>query len=148
MTIVETTSTLNISRPLEISNDGAFSSDPDISALVRQNLKNLLLTRVGERVHRRNFGCKLLNLLFEQKTTALKTAISEEIIRATSIWLNYITILQIFVLYYGDKVPSGINVVELPQENETLIIISFKFQASSQTISDILQLKVEVAEPI
>ena len=56
------------------------------------NLKNLLLTGLGERYELTEFGTSLKFLLFEQQTDQLKIAIDEEIRRAVNKWLPYINL--------------------------------------------------------
>jgi len=62
------------------------------------NLKNLLLTRKGERYNLPNFGSGLLNLIFEPNTDELIQAIQDTIKEAVSFWLPYIQITNIDVV--------------------------------------------------
>jgi len=136
--------TINIARPLAISNDGdAFESDPDVASVVRQNLKNLLLTKRGERIYRRSYGCDLLNLLFQPKTDILKQAIVEEIIKSTNLWMKFVKINGIGVYYCGDQLPVG---VREPSETEIIVTISYSFNISADNISDVLTLTVQTYE--
>ncbi len=140
--------TFNIARPLTISDDGnAFASDSDIQSVVRQNYKNLLLTKKGQRFHRRGYGCDLLNLLFEPKTDQLKMSIAEEIKRATNIWLQFINVQKIYVIYNTDQIPSELsNTVQEPNETEVLVCIKYTFTIGIDKISDILNLTVQTYE--
>jgi phage baseplate assembly protein W len=134
----------NIARPLSISDEGiAFESDPDVPAVVKQNFKNLLLTKKQERFFRRSYGCDLLNLLFEPKTDALKRSIAEEIVKATNIWLKFIKIDKIYVIYSEDQIPSDLpETVQEPNETEVLVIIKYSFTAGVDKILDTLSLTV------
>lgn len=62
------------------------------------NLKNLLLTRKGERFLQPNFGTDLLYLIFEPNTDDLVEQIQTTIFEAVSFWLPYITLEQIQVV--------------------------------------------------
>lgn len=62
------------------------------------NLKNLLLTRKGERYNLPTFGSSLLNLIFEPNTDQLTEAIRNTIKESVSIWLPYIQITNIDVV--------------------------------------------------
>ena len=62
------------------------------------NLKNLLLTRKGERYNLPTFGSSLLNLIFEPNTDQLIQAIQDTIKEAVSFWLPYIQITNINVI--------------------------------------------------
>lgn len=137
--------TINIARPLIVSEDGdAWESDSDIASVVKQNFKNLLLTKKGERIHRRGYGCDLLNMLFEQKTDQLKQSIAGEIIKTSNIWMRFLKIEKIYVLYQGDSMPSEL-IIQEPTELQTLIIIKYFFDVTGRTINDILSLTIEAA---
>jgi phage baseplate assembly protein W len=140
------TISLNISRPLTIGDYGAFDSDSDISGVIRQNLKNLLLTRKGERVHKRSFGNDIHRLLFEQKTEQLKISIAEEIIKCTSLWMSFISISSITVIFSGESVPDKFRYMNDLKDNECKIMIEYSFNTSSKTIKDILDLSVEIED--
>jgi len=61
------------------------------------NLKNLILTRRGERVMQPFFGTTLQDSLFEQDTTLLISGIKDSISQAVAFWLPYITINKLDV---------------------------------------------------
>ncbi len=74
------------------------------------NLKNLLLTGLGERYELVEFGTSLKFLLFEQQTTKLQIAIDEEIRNSVNRWLPYINIEKIEVIF-DTPLPNIITVV-------------------------------------
>jgi phage baseplate assembly protein W len=82
----------------------------DIQA--RENLKNLLLTTPGERIENIEFGCELMNVIFEPNTDNLKQTISDIISSAVSFWLPYIDITEINVKSILDD-PTLLYVVEI-----------------------------------
>jgi phage baseplate assembly protein W len=135
---------LNIARPLTIGDAGAFDADPDIAALIKQNLKNLLLTQKGERVHKRAFGTDLRHLLFEQKTDQLKLSIASEIVKAVSVWMNYVIVDAITVVYSGELFPDKFRYMQALNDNEVKVIVEYSFNVSSKTIKDILDLTVQI----
>lgn len=61
----------------------------------KSNLRNLLLTRRGERVMQPNFGSGLHSLLFEQSDDQLETKLEETITESVNFWLPYINIEEI-----------------------------------------------------
>jgi len=61
------------------------------------NLKNLLLTRKGERYNLPTFGSSLLNLIFEPNTDELAGLIQDTISESVSFWLPYIQLTNIDV---------------------------------------------------
>jgi hypothetical protein len=56
------------------------------------NLKNLILTRQGERIMQPLFGTKLQDSLFEQNDDILKASIKDSIDQSVAFWLPYINI--------------------------------------------------------
>jgi phage baseplate assembly protein W len=72
-----------------------FTSSFTTDEQATSNLKNLLLTRKGERYNLPSFGSNLLSLLFEPNTDELIDAIQDTIREAISFWLPYIQILNI-----------------------------------------------------
>jgi phage baseplate assembly protein W len=61
------------------------------------NLKNLLLTRRGERIMEPLFGTTIQDSLFEQNTDLLKERIRNSVSEAIEFWLPYITISSLVV---------------------------------------------------
>ena len=57
---------------LSFNNAGIFKTLYVTGDQVKSNLKNLLLTRPGERYNQVTFGCNLLNILFEPNTDSIK----------------------------------------------------------------------------
>jgi phage baseplate assembly protein W len=61
------------------------------------NLKNLLLTRKGERPFQPFFGTDVYSLLFEQLTDDLETSLSDSLTEDIKFWLPYIIINSIVI---------------------------------------------------
>ena len=61
------------------------------------NLKNLILTRPGERILQPLFGTELQNALFEQNDDILKERIQISISEAVEFWLPYIGINELII---------------------------------------------------
>jgi len=76
------------------------------------NLKNLLLTRKGERYNLPTFGSSLLNLIFEPNTDELAQAMQDTINEAVSFWLPYIQLTNIDVTT-GQNNPGLIHQVNV-----------------------------------
>ena len=65
--------------PVQRGNGGYFEQAFSSFEQAKSNLKNLLLTKRGERVFQPNFGTGLHELLFEQLTTDLEVKLALEI---------------------------------------------------------------------
>ena len=89
---------IGLSFPLrkDIYNDFALTRNSLEQA--RHNLKNLLLTHVGERVGQPLFGSRLRELVFEQIDNDLPGKIEDEVKRSVETWLPYVNIEEVNTL--------------------------------------------------
>jgi hypothetical protein len=81
-----------ITLPVQRGNSGYFSQAFSSFEQAKSDLRNLLLTRKGERVFQPNFGSGIHELLFEQATDELETRLQENITDSVNFWLPYINI--------------------------------------------------------
>jgi phage baseplate assembly protein W len=86
-----------ITLPVKRGNTGYFEQAFSSFEQSKSNLKNLLLTRKGERIMQPNFGSGLHELLFEQADEQLEQRLQEEITNTVNFWLPYISISEIEV---------------------------------------------------
>lgn len=101
-----------------------FSSDTQ----ALNNLKNLLLTRIGERYRNPLFGTNLLNIIFQPSTSDTKEDINDIITTAVNRWLPEITILKIDIVTAEDN-PS--------QEHDIDVSITFQAFTEKETTLNI-----------
>ena len=78
-------------------NDGFFPRANTVIEQASSNIKNLLLTKKGERVAQPNFGCDLWNVLFEQITPDTFDVVKQAITEAIETWLPYVAVEEINV---------------------------------------------------
>ncbi len=96
--------TIGLELPLKSNNTSDFAMTINSLQQAEHNLKNLLLTHVGERVGQPTFGSRLRALCFEQLDESLPERLEEEIRQSVSIWLPYINIIDVATLTEeGDK---------------------------------------------
>ena len=81
-----------ITLPVQRGNTGYFSQAFNSFEQAKSNLRNLLLTRKGERIFQPNFGSGIHELLFEQSTNDLESRLQENITDSVNFWLPYINI--------------------------------------------------------
>ena len=86
-----------ITLPVKNGNTGFFESAFSSYEQAKSNLKNLLLTKKGERVMQPNFGTGLSSLLFEQMDDSFEEKLKETITNSVNFWLPYISIEEIDV---------------------------------------------------
>ena len=85
------------------NSNGIFSVNFTTISQARDNLKNLIMTKKGERVMYPEFGCDIWSLLFEPIITGeIDDKIEATIIRAVDIWMPYINIDEI-IFDYDDE---------------------------------------------
>lgn len=87
---------IGITLPIQIGNT-AFNQSFTTKQQVSSNIKNLLLTKKGERLMQPNFGSGLQELLFDFNDDRLAVKIEEVITESITNWLPYVSIKQIDV---------------------------------------------------
>ena len=89
---------VGIGFPLGFNVDGRlFNQTKTVLEQAKSNLRNLLLTTKGERVGQPEFGCNLIDILFDQNIAEISGKVDEIIRAAVSQQLPYIIINDIFV---------------------------------------------------
>ena len=93
---------IGITLPIQIGNN-AFNQSFTTAEQVKSNIKNLLLTKKGERVMQPEFGSGLQELLFEFNDDTLASKIEETITNSLEQWLPYVTAEQIDIEQTNDN---------------------------------------------
>jgi len=89
---------VGIGFPLGFNVDGRlFNQTKTVLDQAKSNLRNLLLTTKGERRGQPDFGCDLIDILFNQNIVEISNRADEIIREAVSQQLSYILINDIFV---------------------------------------------------
>ena len=88
------------------------TEEPGIS-----NLKNLILTRKGERPLQPLFGSDVFSLLFEQMTDSLSSELESSLRADIEFWLPYIVLDSVVVNIEEDYNRVNINLVVKVTEN-------------------------------
>lgn len=90
----------NLALGVEINFNGPGVFIPIYSSETQalNNLKNLLLTRIGERYNNPTFGTDLLSIIFQPNVEELKADIIDIITIAVNRWLPEITLERIDVV--------------------------------------------------
>jgi len=84
-----------LTLPVKKGSTGFFEQSFSSFEQAKSNLKNLLLTKQGERVMQPNFGTGLHSLLFEQMTDDFENKLTETITKSVGYWLPYINIEEV-----------------------------------------------------
>jgi phage baseplate assembly protein W len=87
---------IGLKLPLSVGeSEGYFESTNITLDAVKENLKNLLKTRKGERVFQTKLGIGLDDVLFENMTPELETVIRDRINSTIQKWLPFVGIKQL-----------------------------------------------------
>mgnify|MGYP006247949871 FL=1 len=116
---------IGLALPIKPDDNNVFSLTKNSYDQVRHNLRNLLLTNVGERVYQPEFGSRLRELCFEQLDDTLPQRIEDEVRRAVNFWLPYVNIVEVETL--------------TEQDNKSKIFVRVKFSTTlnSETLQQI-----------
>ena len=78
-----------------VSGASVFAQSYSTEDQAISNLKNLLLTRKGERIMQPNFGTSIYDSLFENNTENIRTTLKKTLTKDVNFWLPYISINSI-----------------------------------------------------
>lgn len=92
--VVRDTPSLGIKSPISFSNksNSVFDMHTDPAELVKDNLRNLILTNHGERLMLPSFGANLKELLMELGHEDADTVIMSNISNAVSNWMPFVSL--------------------------------------------------------
>ena len=77
--------------------DGPYRLNKTLKDVVRQNLKNLILTDPGERIMVPNFGAGIRRLLFEPMNSVVRGKVTSRIISQVSEYMGFVHGLKVRV---------------------------------------------------
>lgn len=100
--IVTVTNNVGLGVAFSTGNRGLFSSIYTTPRQVKENLKSLLLTRVGERHMQPTFGTNLLNIIFEPNISDLKEDITDILTTPINYWIPSISIESVDIITNED----------------------------------------------
>jgi phage baseplate assembly protein W len=114
------------------NSNGIFAVNYTTLTQAKDNLKNLILTRKGERLMQPEFGCDVWGVLFEQMGgNVIETSIETSILDAVSIWLPYLNIDTIVFDYDENDIDN----------NRIALDIKFSL-VSNKNLSESIQITV------
>ena len=86
---------IGLSLPIKFGKQGDFNRTKKTIKQTASNIKNLLLTRRGERLGNPTFGSELMSVLFEPMGGDLETKLEESIRASMSEFLPFVNLLDI-----------------------------------------------------
>ena len=106
---------IGITLPIRFG-DNTFEQSYLSKEQVKSNIKNLLITKKGERILQPEFGSNLKSLLFEPNVDDLETKIEDTITNSLEQWLPYVAIEEIDIEASDEK----------KDKNKLKVLIKFK----------------------
>tara|TARA_R110002110_G_scaffold400962_1_gene617604 strand:+ start:158 stop:526 length:369 start_codon:yes stop_codon:yes gene_type:complete len=88
-------SSLSVALPLSIDATNGFAMNTSLAALVKQNLKMLILTNPGERVMEPNFGAGIQTILFSSFSEGVQSIIETTIREQCDRYMPIISISEV-----------------------------------------------------
>lgn len=108
---------------LPLGGDPLFSLSYTTEEQAISNLKNLLLTRKGERPFQPTFGTDIYSLLFEQISEQLSSDLEESLRNDIQYWLPYIIIDEINIITNEDYNRIDISLkVKVTEQGANVVI--------------------------
>ena len=87
---------IGLQLPIKLGNEGYFATNKDTISQISDNIKNMLMTRPGERRFNNAFGSGVYNLLFENSDFELsKDMIINTVQRNVDQFLNNVNIVDV-----------------------------------------------------
>ena len=113
---------VGITLPIQKGETGYFRQSFQTFDQIKSNIKNLLLTKKGERVFQPDFGSGIHDLLFNPATERFEEAVENTINEALEKWLPYVIVEDIDVDVSKDYTDN----------NQAKVSIKFKQQGQQQ----------------
>ena len=94
---------IGVTLPFRRGNSGYFESSTEILPQIKSNFKNLIMTRIGERLGQPEFGCRIWEYIFEQWNADTVRGVRDSVIDAVDRWMPFLELLQIDIQSGNDN---------------------------------------------
>lgn len=118
--------------------DSVFALSYSTETQAISNLKNLLLTRKGERFMQPDFGTIIYDSMFEQSTSELEIRIEDGLNEDIALWLPYILVDNITVDRLVDDHGLNISLSYRVTENGANRVIKLLVDSNGAEINEII----------
>jgi len=131
--IVDNDSNIKVGIDLPIrrgdDKDGWFATSKTTMEAVKNNIKNLLNTNVGERFMQPNLGTNLRSILFEQIDDTTIVRIQDMILDSLKLWLPFVEVRDIKISTNDDDKVIG--------DNEVRVTVIFNIKQNPNTLDSV-----------
>jgi len=129
VTKIKTKVPIGLSLPLRDSGVGFFEQTFDTFTATKNNIINLLRTRPGERRMQPLFGCRLNNVVFEQKTELLPEIIKNIVNEDIRNWVPNVTVNKVDVKFFTNEETNTTDIYRI------YVAVNFTVNVVNQTDS-------------
>lgn len=113
---------IGLKLPLTSDNNTFFALNMTTADQIKTNLRNLILTKKGERPMLPTYGCGLLSMLFENDND-IESNILEDLNTQVKRWIPYVNITNLDVKNNNDHTISIIIGYSTKFKDDTLTVI-------------------------
>lgn len=129
VTKIKTKIPIGLSLPLRDAGVGFFEQTFDTFTATKNNIINLLRTRPGERRMQPLFGCRLNNVVFEQKTELLPEVIKNIVNEDIRNWVPNVTVNKVDVKFFTNEETNTTDIYRI------YVAVNFTVNVVNQTDS-------------
>lgn len=104
---------IGVTLPLRRGNSGYFEASTEILTQVKSNFKNLIMTRLGERLAQPELGCRIWEFIFEPWDQTTIENVRDSVIEAVDRWMPYLELLQVDIQSGNDSKSADRNTINL-----------------------------------
>lgn len=127
VTKIKTKVPIGLSLPLRNAGVGFFEQTFDTFTATKFNIINLLRTRPGERRMQPLFGCRLNNVVFEQKTELLPEVIKNIVNEDIRNWVPNVTVNKVDVKFFKNEETDATDIYRI------YVAVNFTVNVVNQT---------------
>lgn len=110
--------------PLHFSSLGGYANNETVKEVVKQNLKNLVLTSPGERIMIPDFGVGLKNFLFEQNVESSVSILNQRLQNQVNKYMPFINIQEFSPEYEENQLIIKIKYFIIPISETDILRVS------------------------
>ena len=104
---------IGLDYPLHSGLNGMFATTTTILEATKHNIRNLLLTELGERVMQPNLGVSIKKYLFEPFSEDLVLQVQDTMVESMNFWLPFVQLNDIRVKMSDDNSDVGRSTMEI-----------------------------------
>jgi len=119
---------IGLSLPLRMGKNGFFETNDDTISQIKSNIKNILLTKPGERRFNNNFGSGMYKVLFEQMDLDVSRDMLVDLVQKDiDYFLNGVLVNDVKVQLSENQTNNGTNKI--------FISITFTYRQSQSNVN-------------